>query len=56
MYKAIEKQQPVMEKYADELVNSGVVTKEDYKVCTWGSDWGELTFHFYSKDLAEGND
>lgn len=38
MYKAIEKQQPVMEKYADELVNSGVVTKEDYKVCTWGSD------------------
>jgi 2-oxoglutarate dehydrogenase complex dehydrogenase (E1) component-like enzyme len=33
MYKAIEKQQPIMEKYADELVSSGVVTKDDYKVC-----------------------
>lgn len=34
MYKAIEKQKPVMEKYAAELVSSGVVTTDDYKVCT----------------------
>lgn len=34
MYKAIEKQKPVMEKYAAELISSGVVTTDDYKVCT----------------------
>ncbi|XP_052689627.1 2-oxoglutarate dehydrogenase complex component E1-like isoform X1 [Crassostrea angulata] len=31
MYKAIEKQKPVMEKYAAELISSGVVTTDDYK-------------------------
>lgn len=34
MYKAIEKQKPVMEKYAAELISSGVVTTDDYKVYT----------------------
>lgn len=34
MYKAIEKQKPVMEKYAAELISSGVVTTDDYKVHT----------------------
>lgn len=32
MYKQIKKQKPVLQKYADKLIEEGVVTRQEYEV------------------------